>query len=105
MYVYIRVINLNLGDPNIFEHVPSLLDPNTQMGKMLTHAVSVDEINRRCGPPENMAMRHLLSYIRTGGQNRQAVKEKIEATNINISSKSGLLTSFSRLTEGESIIN
>ena len=98
MQIFFRNEELSLIS-DVF-NVASLLDPNTHMGKQMTHPVPIDELKRRCGPPENMAMRHLLTYVRTGGQNRQNLKDLMDEKGINVSSKSALLTSYSRLTEG-----
>ncbi|KAG9262253.1 transcription factor AP-2-alpha-like isoform X1, partial [Astyanax mexicanus] len=65
------------------------------------YRVSLDEIQRRIGPPEFLSLNGLVSYLRTAKSNKDSLKGELEAAGIIPPPVTRLTSMCSKLTEDE----
>ncbi|XP_051569484.1 transcription factor AP-2-delta-like isoform X1 [Myxocyprinus asiaticus] len=85
---------------SIFKEVESIL-PLSCGHKKRRYPVTVEEVKRRVGPPENMSLNSLVAYLRVDKTKNVTLKQDLQDAGIDPAPKTSVTSLCSRVTEGE----
>ncbi|XP_056144365.1 uncharacterized protein LOC130119793 [Lampris incognitus] len=86
--------------PKIFKEIWSIL-PLSSGGKKKRCKITVEELERRVGPPEYMSFSSLAAYLRTDNNTRRELQAQLEEAGIKPTQFTAEMSLFSRLCEGK----
>ncbi|XP_051580291.1 uncharacterized protein LOC127456039 [Myxocyprinus asiaticus] len=84
----------------VFKEVESILPLSCGLRKR-RYPVSIGEVKRRVGPPENMSLASLVAYLREDKNKKDTLRQDFQKTGIHLWPTTTVTSLCSRVTEGE----